>query len=72
MKIVWCGTGSMIADMLTKSLDKTKLQNFWSTARGDVKHQATANERKKNNTTIIAMVARLFKSKFKWEVTQEQ
>ena len=56
VKICWCGTGTMVADMLTKSLDRTKLQTFWRAARGDVdasEEIARAERIKENNFSSI-------------------
>ena len=73
VKITWCGTGSMVADMLTKSLDKTKLEKFWSMARGETKTEphATPNKRKVI-TENAAMIAHQVDNKLKWVFTHEQ
>ena len=62
IKIVWCGTGSMIADMLTKSLDKTKIQGFWAAARGDIPKSKKRAGKHQQLTMVMVEIG----GKMKW------
>ena len=70
VKIVWCSTESMIADMLTKSLDVTKLQKFWSAARGDTKIDMSLGTRDRNGKLVkLVMVGQEKEGLFNWRVS---
>ena len=60
----------MIADMLTKSLDVTKLQKFWSAARGDTKIDMSLGKRDRNGKLVkLVMVGQEKEGLFNWQVS---